>query len=74
MKNLETRMWRFAIDDAGDLWLVADAETSVLGADGLDGMLGLLSTYVDETWESVIRMGFDVPDGMRVSGPPPPGA
>jgi len=49
---------------------VADAETSVLGADGLDGMLGLLSTYVDETWESVIRMGFDVPDGMRVSGPP----
>lgn len=72
MKNLETRMWRFAIDDAGDLWLVADAETSVLGADGLDGLLGLLSTYVDETWESVIRMGFDVPDGMRVSGPPPP--
>jgi hypothetical protein len=74
MKNLETRLWRFAIDDAGDLWLVADAETSVLGADGLDGMLGLLSTYVDETWESVIRMGFDVPDGMRVSGPPPLGA
>lgn len=71
MKNIDTRMWRFAIDDAGDLWLLADAETSVLGADGLDGMLGLLSTYVDETWEGVIRMGFEVPAGMRVSGPPP---
>jgi hypothetical protein len=71
MKNLDTRMWRFALDDAGDLWLVADAETSVLGADGVDGLLGLLSTYVDETWESVIRAGFDIPPGMRVSGPPP---
>lgn len=71
MKNLETRAWRFALDDAGDIWLTADAETSVLGADGLDGLLGLLSTYVDETWEGVIRAGFDIPDGVRVSGPPP---
>lgn len=74
-KNLAMRTWRFALDDAGDIWLVADAETAVLGQAGLDGLLGLLSTYVDEVFEGLVRTGFDVPDGMRVTGgPPPPGS
>lgn len=71
-KNLDMHHWRFAADDAGDLWMVAEAETSLLGADGLDGLLGLLSTYVDETFEGILRMGFEVPDGQGVG--PPPGA
>lgn len=71
MKNLEMRSWRFALDDAGDVWLLADAETSVLGAAGLDGLLGLLSTYVDETFEGALRLGFDVPDNMQVRGREP---
>lgn len=71
-KNLDMHQWRFAADDAGDLWMVADAETSLLGADGLDGMLGLLSVYVDEVFEGILRAGFDVPDGQGVG--PPPGA
>ncbi len=70
-KNLEMRIWRFAADDAGDLWLVADAETSSLGRDGLDGILGLLSTYVDESFEGVLRMGFAVPHGVQLTGAPP---
>ena len=69
-KNLDMRHWRFAADDAGDLWMIAEAETSVLGADGLDGLLGLLSTYVDESFEGILRLGFEVPDGQGV-GPPP---
>jgi len=64
------RHWRFAADDAGDLWMVAEAETAVLGADGLDGLLGLLSTYVDESFEGILRLGFEVPEGQGV-GPPP---
>ena len=64
------RHWRFAADDAGDLWMIAEAETAVLGADGLDGLLGLLSTYVDESFEGILRLGFEVPDGQGV-GPPP---
>jgi hypothetical protein len=71
-KNLDMHQWRFAADDAGDLWLVADVETTMLGADGLDGLLGLLSTYVDQVFEGILRTGFAVPDGQGV-GPPPVG-
>jgi hypothetical protein len=66
------RLWRFAAEDAGDLWMITEAETSLLGADGLDGLLGLLSTYVDESFEGILRLGFEVPDGQGVG--PPPGA
>lgn len=72
-KNLDMHAWRFALDEAGDLWLVTEAQISVLGYDGLDGLLGLLSTYVDETFESVLRTGFDLPDGARVESPRPIG-
>ena len=69
-KNLDTRDWRFAIDDDGDLYLLADTPLACLDLDGLDGLLGSLSTLVDETFESVVRMGFDVPEGT-VFGPQP---
>lgn len=69
-KNMDMHHWRFAADDAGDLWLIAEAETSMLGADGLDGLLGLLSTYVDETFEGILRLGFEVPDGQATGSPP----
>ena len=69
-KNLDTRDWRFAIDDDGDLHLLADTPLAGLDEEGLDGLLGSLSTLVDETYESVVRMGFEVPEGTRF-GPPP---
>jgi hypothetical protein len=69
-KNLDTRDWRFAIDDGGDLYLLADTPLAGLDVDGLDGLLGSLSTLVDETYESVVRMGFEVPEGTKF-GPPP---
>jgi Putative bacterial sensory transduction regulator len=71
-KNLDTRDWRFAIDDDGDLYLLAETPLAGLDVDRLDGMLGSLSTLVDETYESVVRMGFAVPEGTTF-GPPPSG-
>ena len=71
-KNLDTRDWRFAIDDDGDLYLLADTPLAGLDVDGLDGLLGSLSTLVDETFESVVRMGFAVPEGTTF-GPLPAG-
>ena len=74
-KNLDTRHWRFAIDDDGDLFLLADARLDGLDVDVLDGLLGALSTLVDEIYESVVRMGFEVPEGTDVrpapAGPEP---
>ena len=69
-KNLTTRDWRFGIDADGDVYAVADAPLAALDAETLDGLLGSLSTLVDETYESIVRMGFEVPDGTEF-GPPP---
>lgn len=69
-KNLTTRDWRFGIDADGDVYAAADAPLSGLDAATLDGLLGSLSALVDETYESIVRMGFDVPEGTTF-GPPP---
>jgi hypothetical protein len=69
-KHLATYAWRFAIDDYGDLFLVAQLPLGCVSADELDRLLGTLSTYVDEVYESVLRDGFMVPEGT-VIGPPP---
>lgn len=71
-KNLDTYAWRFALDDAGDLLLVAQAPLEGLTAAVLDDLLGSLCTTVDETYESAVRTGFDVPEGTEFR--PPPGA
>ncbi|MSO45053.1 MAG: hypothetical protein EXQ74_07120 [Thermoleophilia bacterium] len=70
-KNLEMQAWRFATDDSGDLWLITEVESVLLDADGLDGLLGLLSTYVDETFQGILRLGFNLAEGL-LSDPPPP--
>jgi hypothetical protein len=74
-KNLVTDHWRFALDGSGDVYLVADLALAGLDADALDGLLGSLCAVVDETYESIVRMGFDVPEGTEFRPPPPrPGA
>lgn len=72
-KNLDTHHWRFCLDDAGDVFLVAQMPLEGLDADALGQLLGALCVHVDETYESVVRIGFDVPDGTRFE-PPPRGA
>ena len=63
-------MWRFALDDDGDVYALADAPLDGLDADALDGLLGALCALVDESYEGIVRTGFDVPEGT-VFGPPP---
>jgi hypothetical protein len=69
-KNLTTPHWRFAIDDHGDVYLICDAALTALDADALDGLLGSLCSVVDETYESAVRTGFDVPEGTEFRPPP----
>lgn len=72
-KNLAVRDWRFGIDGPGDVYAVADTPIDGLDADRIDGLLGALSALVDETFESIVRMGFDVPPGTEFRPPPVPG-
>jgi Putative bacterial sensory transduction regulator len=69
-KHLATYAWRFAIDDHGDLYLIAQTPLACVTAEELDRLLGSLSAYVDEVYEGVLREGFAVPEGL-VFGPPP---
>jgi hypothetical protein len=69
-KNLAVRDWRFGIDGPGDVYVVADTPLDGLDADRIDRLLGALSTLVDETFESIVRMGFDVPEGVEFRPPP----
>lgn len=71
-RNLESSAWNFAVDDDGDLYLVARIWHTGVGMSALDPMLGELSTLVDASYEGLMRAGFVVPDGAQVG--PPPGA
>ena len=69
-KNLGTYSWRFALDDDGDIFLAAQVPLACLSTTELDDLLGTLAVIVDETWEGVLRSGFEVPEGT-VFAPPP---
>lgn len=69
-KHFATRVWRFALDKDSDIFAVADLPLDALTGQSLDGTLGLLAALVDETYEGILRTGFDVPDDIR-PGPPP---
>lgn len=70
-RNLRTWLWRFALDDDGDLFLVADLPVGAVDEVTLDRALGAFSVLVDESYETTVRSAFDVPQGTRF-GPPPP--
>jgi hypothetical protein len=59
-KNADLRGWRFALDGHGDVYLLAEAPVEDLTSDALDGLLGAFATYVDEMFDGVMRLGFDV--------------
>ncbi len=69
-RNLRTWLWRFALDDAGDLFAVADLPGVSIAGELLDRALGALSVLIDEAYEPTVRAAFDVPEGARF-GPPP---
>jgi Putative bacterial sensory transduction regulator len=69
-KNDESRIWRFALDKDGDVFAVADLPTETLTESLIDGSLGLLAALVDESYEGILRTGFDIPQDTPL-GPPP---
>ncbi len=71
-KNDETGVWAFSLDALGDVFLVATHPRIAVDPEVLDGLLGALSTLVDETFEGMVRTGFEIPPDVSV-GPPPVG-
>jgi hypothetical protein len=70
-RNRDLDHWAFALDDDGDLYLVSRIPVEDLTLARLDDVLGLLVTVVDESYEGILRTGFEVPEGVRVTGTPP---
>ncbi len=57
-RNLDLDVWRFAVDDDGDIYLLAQVERPTT-ADCLDSALGLLAMTVDQCVQGLIDVGFD---------------
>ena len=70
-RNLQMAYWRFGLDPDGDLVLAAHLEDSELKPGTLDTLLGLLVTYVDESYEGLVRLGFAIPSDIVIGAPPP---
>ena len=66
-----SHVWRFALDRLGDVYVLAVLPRAGLTAAGLEEALSALSLLVDRAWEGLVRTGFDVPDDVSVTGPPP---
>lgn len=65
-KNSEGGVWAFALDELGDVFVLAQRPLALLDADGLDGVLGALSALVDEVFDGLVRLGFDIPPGVAI--------
>jgi hypothetical protein len=48
----------FAIDSAGDVYLVGRASLAGVSAEELDRLLGSVLTYADENFDSMLEIGF----------------
>ena len=64
-RHFDRSRWRFALDQDGDIFLVARSEVDGF-EDRLDGLLGELTTIVDEIYEGTVRTGFAVPDDVSL--------
>ncbi|MFN8109501.1 MAG: YbjN domain-containing protein [Thermoleophilia bacterium] len=59
-RNLDQAHWRFAVDDHGDVYLLAATEVEGLDAARLDALLGQLIVIGDAAYDTVMRLGFEV--------------
>jgi Putative bacterial sensory transduction regulator len=57
-RNLRTYVLRFAVDDAGDVWLVGLLPAEAVTVAGLDTLMGQLLAASDETFDAALRLGF----------------
>lgn len=70
-KNLTMYRWCFALDELGDVYLTCRLPQEAVDAAVLDEVLGLAVVYGDEVFEIAVRTGFDIPDDVSLTGPPP---
>jgi hypothetical protein len=57
-RHLRTYVFRFALDETGDLLLVGVVPLAALTADELDRLLGQLLAAADEAFDAALRLGF----------------
>lgn len=52
--------WRFALDELGDIYVLASLDQADLDTSALDGVLGVLSVLVSQVYDGLLRTGFDL--------------
>lgn len=57
-RNLRMYGVAFAVDHSGDIYLDARLPLETLTADGLDRLLGSVLTYADESFNTILELGF----------------
>lgn len=67
-KNLDASDWRWAVDEAGDVFLTAYVAPPD-APNVLDALLGGACAAVDAVYEGIVRTGFDIPEGVSLMPP-----
>ena len=57
-RNLKMYAVAFAVDRLGDIYLDARLPLSSVGPDDLDRLLGSVLTYADESFNTILELGF----------------
>lgn len=57
-RNMKMFAVAFALDPMGDIYLDARLPLAVIDADELDRLLGSVLTYADESFNSILELGF----------------
>jgi hypothetical protein len=79
-RNLGSRLWRFASNEAGDVSLVAELPLGGVSDEELDQLIGGLFVLTDETYKPYFQLAFEtaLAEQVAAGGPgldqPPPWA
>jgi hypothetical protein len=57
-RNLRLPMLRYAVDEAGDVWVRGDVPTAAVDADYLDHLMGALLEAADRPFNDLLTLGF----------------
>jgi hypothetical protein len=57
-RNLRLYAVAFAVDAAGDIWLDGRVPLHAVTADEVDRVLGAVATYADESFNTILELGF----------------
>lgn len=67
--NFGSRPWRYCLNEDDDVFLAAELPADAVTSEGLDGMLGAACAAVDDVFEGIVRVGFDIPEGVSLRPP-----